>query len=141
MALGATPESQVETSDVLAQEAQTVQRVCGTKCHNVELFATARMSYEAWHETVQKMLDRGADASEADLLDIMDYLHQTQTIIDVNSADADELVFVLNVSASQAQAIIARRAQRKFTDLADLQSVAGLDSASLDRRADLLVYQ
>jgi DNA uptake protein ComE-like DNA-binding protein len=137
----AAPPAEGEYAALLAQEAQSLQAVCGTKCHKLELFANARMSYDAWHETVQKMIDRGANATEDQLLDIMDYLHQTRTLIDVNAADAEELQIVLNVSPSQAQALVERRSRRKFSDLRDLKSVAGLDSAALDAKADLLVYQ
>ncbi len=127
---------------LLAQEGESLTQVCGTKCHQINMVLDQPpRSYDAWHDTVQKMLDRGAVASDEQLLDIMDYLHQTLTKIDVNGVDADELQIVLNVSDTQATAILARRALRKFVDLADLKSVAGLDSAALDAKAKFVVFQ
>jgi DNA uptake protein ComE-like DNA-binding protein len=87
------------------------------------------------------MVDLGADGTDEQFDDIMDYLHRTMTTIDVNHADADELEIVLDVPASVAEKIIARRTQRKFTDLADLKSVPGIGAASLDAKARLLFFQ
>jgi competence protein ComEA len=147
LASAAVPEASAPASSdaanaaLLAQEQQSLQAVCGSKCHRLELFATARKSYQDWHETVQKMVDRGADGSDDQFLDIMDYLYRTQTIIDVNAAAAEDLGIVLGVSPAQAQAIVARRAKKKFSSLEDLKSVSGLDAAKLDAKAGLLVFQ
>jgi competence protein ComEA len=126
---------------LLAHEQRSLQDVCGSKCHRVELFATARKSYEDWHETVQKMVDRGAIGTDEQFADIMDYLFRTQTLIDVNSADVQDLQIVLNISPAVAGAVVARRTRKKFTSLQDLKSVGGLDAAALDAKADLLVFR
>jgi competence protein ComEA len=97
-------------------------------------------SYDDWHQTVQEMVDRGATGTDQQFEDIMDYLHRTLTTIDVNNADADELAIVLGVSDKVAQAIIARRAKRKFTGLADLESVPGTDAGALKAKARLIYF-
>jgi len=102
---------------------------------------TARKSYEDWHETVQKMVDRGAIGTDEQFAEIMDYLFRTQTLIDVNSADVQDLQIVLNTSAAVAGAVVARRTRKKFTSLHDLKSVGGIDAAALDAKADLLVFR
>jgi DNA uptake protein ComE-like DNA-binding protein len=99
------------------------------------------MSYDAWHDTVQKMIDRGAVGTDEQLEDIMDYLHRTMTTINVNAADVDELAIVLDVSDSVARTIVTRRGKRKFTDLADLKSVQGIDASALDARARLIFFR
>jgi DNA uptake protein ComE-like DNA-binding protein len=71
----------------------------------------------------------------------MDYLFRTQTLIDVNSADVQDLQIVLNISPAVAGAVVARRTRKKFTSLQDLKSVGGLDAAALDAKADLLVFR
>jgi DNA uptake protein ComE-like DNA-binding protein len=48
---------------------------------------------------------------------------------------------VLNVSATTAQAIIARRSTQKFTGLADLKSVSGVDASALDAKARLIFFK
>ena len=99
------------------------------------------MSYDTWHDTVQTMVDRGASGTDEQFADIMDYLHRTMTTIDVNTADADELQIVLNVPKTAAQAIIARRSTQKFTGLADLKSVPGVDASTVNAKARLIFFK
>ena len=87
------------------------------------------------------MLDRGAQASDDQLLDIMDYLFRTQTMIDVNKGPAEDLEIILNISPEQAQAIVARREIRKIVSLDDLKSVGGLEGAAVEAKAGVLVFQ
>jgi competence protein ComEA len=124
----------------LAREARSVQAVCA-KCHNLQIVMDTPMSYDAWHDTVQTMVDRGASGTDEQFEDIMDYLHRTMTTINVNAADADELEIVLNLPKPAAKAIIARRSTRKFTDLADLKSVAGVDASTVDAKARLIFFK
>lgn len=123
----------------LAQEYHSVQMVC-TQCHVLELVQDTPRSYDDWHQTVQEMVDRGATGTDQQFEDIMDYLHRTLTTIDVNNADADELGIVLGVSGKVAQAIVRRRARRKFTGLADLESVPGTSAAALKAKARLIYF-
>jgi len=97
-------------------------------------------SYDAWQETMQKMVDLGAKGTDQQYDDIMDFLHRTITTIDVNSADAEELEIVLETSATTAQAIIARRETKKFTGLPDLKTIPGIDAATVDSKARLLFF-
>ena len=136
----ANPVRAAPPADPLGQERASVQAVCA-KCHNLQIVMDTPMSYDAWHDTVQKMIDRGADASDQQLDDIMDYLHRTMTTIDVNSADTDELSIVLDAPDPVVKAVIARRKTRKFTGLDDLKTVSGIDAAKLDARARLLFFQ
>jgi competence protein ComEA len=129
-----------EQDPSLAQEGVSLQAVCG-KCHGLQIVMDTPMSYDAWHDTVQKMIDRGAVGTDEQLEDIMDYLHRTMTTINVNAADVDELAIVLDVSDSVARTIVTRRGKRKFTDLADLKSVQGIDASALDARARLIFFR
>ena len=124
----------------LAQEGQSLKAVCA-RCHNLQLVMDTPRSYDAWRETVQAMVDRGATGTDDQFDDIMDFLQRTMTTIDVNAADADELQMVLNVPQSVAQAIVARRITRKFVGLADLKSVPGVDSSTVDAKARLIFFK
>ena len=134
----ALPAAEQEPS--LAQEGVSLQAVCG-KCHNLQIVMDTPMSYDAWHDTVQKMIDRGAVATDEQLEDIMDYLHRTMTMINVNTADVDEIAIVLDVSDTVARAIVTRRGKHEFTDLADLKSVPGIDASAMDARARLIFFR
>jgi competence protein ComEA len=124
----------------LAREDQALKAVCA-KCHNLQVVMDTPRSYDDWHDTVQQMVDRGASGTDEQFDDIMDYLHRTITTINVNTALADELEIVLNVSPTTAQAIIARRSTQKFTGLADLKSVSGVDASALDAKARLIFFE
>jgi helix-hairpin-helix protein len=136
------PQSPGQISDQssdLAREEQSLKAVCA-HCHNLQMVMSTPRSYDAWHDTVQKMVDHGAKGTDDQLDDIMDYLHRTVTTIDVNSADEDELEIVLNVSESTAQAIFARRKARKFTGPADLKAIPGVDAATVDSKARMIFF-
>jgi len=124
----------------LSEEGVSLQAVCG-KCHKLQIVMDTPMSYDAWHDTVQKMIDRGAVGTDEQLEDIMDYLHRTMTTINVNTADVDELAIVLDVSDTVARAIVTRRDKQRFTDLADLKSVPGIDASAMDARARLIFFR
>jgi competence protein ComEA len=124
----------------LTREAQSLKAVCA-RCHNLQIVMDTPMSYDAWHDTVQTMVDRGASGTDEQFEDIMDYLHRTMTTINVNAADADELKIVLNLPEPVAKAIIARRSTRKFTGLADLKSVEGVDASTVDAKARLIFFK
>jgi competence protein ComEA len=132
--------SAADQAPVLAREQRSLEIVCG-KCHSLELVMDTPMGYDNWHDTVQKMVDQGADGTDDQFDDVMDYLHRTMTTIDVNHAEVGELEIVLDVPEAVATAIIARRAARKFADLADLKSVPGVDGPTLDGKARLIFFQ
>ena len=124
----------------LAREGRSLKAVCA-KCHNLQIVMDTPMSYDAWHDTVQKMMDQGATGTDQQFADVMDYLHRTMTTINVNTADADELQTVLDVPEAAAQAIIARRSTQKLASLADLKSVPGVDASAVDAKARLIFFR
>jgi competence protein ComEA len=137
-AAGAPAPAAAQASD-LAREAESLKAVCG-RCHTLQMVTSTPRSYDAWHDTVQKMVDRGAKGTDDQYDDLMDYLHRTVSTIDVNTADADELEIVLNVSEATAQAIMTRRNVKRFSGLADLKSVPSVDAATLDAKARMIFF-
>lgn len=98
--------------------------------------------FETWHDTVQKMIDRGAQGTPEEFESVMDYLFANMTTIDVNHGDMEELTTVLHASQADAQAIMARRAVHPFKDLSELESaVPGLDKALLDSKKRMIFFQ
>jgi hypothetical protein len=124
----------------LARESRSLKAVCA-RCHNLQIVMDTPMSYDAWHDTVQNMMDRGATGTSQQFGDVMDYLHRTMTTIDVNTAEANELQIVLHVPEATAQAILARRSTQKFTSLADLESVPGVDASAVEAKARLIFFK
>lgn len=120
-------------------EMASLTAVCSS-CHNLEVVLGAHMSYGAWHDTVQTMLDRGAKATDEQLDDVMSYLHSNLTTINVNEAEAEELAIVLDVPDVVANAIVARRRSRRFENIQDLSSVPGINRAALEKKSKLLFF-
>lgn len=136
----ARPAERSVESPQLVREQKSLQAVCG-KCHDLQIVLNTPRSLDDWRDTMQKMVDRGASGTDDQYDDILDYLHRTMTTIDVNSADVHELATVLELPGPAAKLIIARRAVRKFVDLNDLKSIAGVDAAIVDARAKLIYFQ
>jgi competence protein ComEA len=124
----------------LAREGRSLKAVCA-RCHNLQIVMDTPMSYDAWHDTVQKMMDQGATGTDQQFDDVMDYLHRTMTTINVNTADADELQMVLDVPETVAQAIVNRRSTQKFASLADLKSIPGVNASAVDAKARLIFFK
>lgn len=54
-----------------------VDKTCGTGCHSVEVVTSQRKNAADWNAVVQNMVARGAQASDADVKAIVDYLGKT----------------------------------------------------------------
>ena len=54
-----------------------VEKTCGTGCHSVEVVTSQRMNQAEWNAVVENMVARGAQASDAEVEVIVDYLTKT----------------------------------------------------------------
>jgi glucose dehydrogenase len=54
-----------------------VEKTCGTGCHSMEVVTSQRMNQAEWNAVVQGMVARGAQASDAEVQAIVDYLAKT----------------------------------------------------------------
>jgi hypothetical protein len=54
-----------------------VEKTCGTGCHSVEVVTSQRMNERDWNAMVQSMVARGAQASDAEVKVIVEYLAKT----------------------------------------------------------------
>jgi hypothetical protein len=121
-------------------QAATV-KVC-SGCHTMQIVMDTPKDIDAWHDTVQSMLDRGAQATPEELDLVMQFLFANMTTIDVNHADSESLMTVLHAPQSAADAIEARRAAQPFRDLGDLENaVPGLDRALLNSKKRMIFFQ
>ena len=108
----------------------------------MQLVTDTPRDYDAWHDTVQKMIDRGARGTPEEFDLVMDFLFLNMTPVDVNHADAESLMAILHTSQETAQAIIARRSARPFKDLAELEkAVPGLDRTFLEGKKRMIFFQ
>ena len=94
-----------------------------------------------WDAQVTQMAMRGAPGTETDFTLAKKYLTRYYGVIHVNAATAEELSAVLGLSSKTAAAVVEyRKANGKFTDLASLLKVEGVDKAKLEENADALRF-
>jgi mono/diheme cytochrome c family protein len=67
------PKKTSETPLPDGKGKETTQRVC-TKCHGTDQFSHLRQSKEKWSGTIDKMISKGLEASDADLDEVTEYL-------------------------------------------------------------------
>ena len=119
---------------------QTIERVC-VACHPFENIIKTRRTLPEWNEQVTQMAMRGAPGTDTDFTFVKKYLARYYGVVRVNSATAEELSAVLGLSSKTAAAVVEyRKANGKFTDLASLTKVEGVDKAKLEENADALRF-
>ena len=72
---------------------------------------------------------------------VMYVLMQTLTRININTAPADQLPLVLDISDATVQAVVKYRARHgNFKTLDDLKKVPGIDAAKLEARRNRVAF-
>jgi len=118
-----------------------LERTC-TNCHSLAGVQSQHNGREQWTSIVDDMVSRGAEASDAELQQIIDYLVKTQgKPVNVNKAAAGELAGVLEIPADTASAIVAYREKNgDFKTFDDLCKVPGIDSKDLENKKGRLDF-
>ena len=109
-----------------------VDAVCG-RCHGAAQFMDKPRSWERWNDVFNQMTRIGASGTDSQLEQVTTYFLDNLTTLGINTANSEELAWVLNVSQDVAQDIITRRNQKPFKSLAQLGGVPGVDRARLER--------
>jgi competence protein ComEA len=113
--------------------------VCGA-CHTVSMVSDMRSESE-WVETVEYMVSLGAKGSDEQMEAVMRFLRRTLTKVNVNTATAEQLPLVLDISEAAALAVVKYRGEHgNFKTLDDLKKVPGIDAAKLEARKARLVF-
>lgn len=87
------------------------------------------------------MVTRGAKGTDEQFATLMDYLVSHVGRVNVNRAPADELVAVLDITATDARAIVDyRKAHGPFADIDALMAVPGIETARLHARLDAISF-
>ncbi|HVT92152.1 MAG TPA: helix-hairpin-helix domain-containing protein [Bryobacteraceae bacterium] len=122
----------------------TVQ-LCG-KCHSPEQAASLRQDRDAWTETIAKMVSMGAQGSDEQFSEILDYLSknfgpEAPAPINVNKAGAVELESILLLTKTEAAAVLQYRSEKgAFKTIEDLRSVPGLDYKKIEAKKSRITF-
>ena len=123
---------------------ETMQRICSS-CHGPEIVLGKRLTRDGWSQIVMNMIQRGAQGTDDEFADIVDYLTNTVSAeaakINVNKATSKELQTGLEISDKDADAILHyREANGDFKSIDDLKKVPGLDAAKIDAKKSKLAF-
>ena len=119
---------------------ETMVRICGG-CHGAEIVLGKRLDRDGWSQIVVNMIQRGAQGSDDEFADIVDYLTNTVSKINVNQATAQQLQSGLGLSEKEAAAILHYRDENgDFKTIDDLKKVPGVNAAKIDAKRSLLAF-
>jgi len=138
----APPPQQESAAATQADEknAATFTRVCST-CHDAARILSSRRTKDQWSEVIDKMVERGAQGTDDDYAEIMDYLVGQYGRINVNRGTAKDFVTVVKVSEKDAEAIVAfRTANGPFADFDGLVKVPDIHVEILKQNRDAITF-
>ncbi len=116
------------------------ERLCGT-CHEPERSTSSRRTRDQWLQTVNSMVARGAEGTDAELMEVVEYLTREYGRVNMNLATAQEIAAVLGLTATESGAIVQYRRERgSFEDAAGVARVPGVDAQKLAARRDAMVF-
>jgi competence protein ComEA len=120
---------------------EVLLKACGG-CHPAEKVIAELKTKDDWNNTLFDMAANGAEASDEEYAQILEYLDKNFSAIQVNKASAEELAAKLDVPQDVAAGIIRYRDQNggKIASLDELKKVPQLDAAKVDARKDRLRF-
>ncbi len=125
----------------------TLKKVC-TQCHDIDSIPRLRYTRSDWANLVFSMKDMGADATGAELDQIIDYLTKNFGKGDdavkktnVNSASAKEIEAALGFTTKESEAIVLYRMKNgNYKDLDTMKKVEGVDAAKVQSAKDKIEF-
>lgn len=115
-------------------------KVC-SDCHGPESAVAQLKTRDEWTKTLDEMAANGAQGTDEEWNQILEYLDKNYSLILVNKADAKQLANTLDVNAAAAEAIVKYRDEHgRISAIDELKKVPGLDAATLDARKDRFVF-
>ena len=132
----------IKTASVLDDnpaDSVAVQQVC-TACHSSSQFLGTPRSSSRWEDLFGQMARQGAHPTDAQVDQIVRYFQRNLTVVNVNTSPMEELGPTLQTGDETTTAIVMRRAQKKFTGIADLAAIPGVNRSVLELLKDRLQF-
>lgn len=120
-------------------DAEAVRDVC-TACHSSSQFLGTPRSSTRWEQLFGQMAQQGAQPNDEQVDRIVRYFQRNLMVVNVNSSPDEELGPTLQTTPEVTAAITLRRRLHKFTGIADLATVPGVDRAVLVGLKDRLQF-
>jgi hypothetical protein len=124
-----------------------VERAC-TTCHELTIGSEQRMDRKRWTALVEDMVNRGAELSEDELAEVVEYLtanfgpaKNDAPKVNVNQTGAEQLIRELGLAERDAETVVRfRDAHGPYKDFSSLKKVPDLDQAKIDALRDRLTF-
>jgi len=120
-------------------DAQAVRDIC-TACHSSSQFLGTPRSSSRWEQLFGQMAQQGARPNDEQVDRIVRYFQRNLMVVNVNTSPDEELGPTLQTSPETTAAITLRRVQRKFTGIADLAGIPGVNRSVLEKLKDRLQF-
>jgi quinate dehydrogenase (quinone) len=118
----------------------SVVKMC-SGCHGLPTAISRRRTRAEWQGMVEAMAGLGAPGDAADISGTVEYLAWRFGRVNVNMASAQELQRVVELSATDAAAIVEYRTHNApLASADDFRRVPGLDAAHIQKRMDRIVF-
>ena len=115
-------------------------KVC-SDCHGPESAVAQFKTREEWSKTLDEMAANGAQATDEEWNQILEYVDKNYSLILVNKSDPKRLANQLDVAESAAEAIVKYRDEHgRIASLDDLKTIPTLDAAKLEAMKDRFVF-
>jgi hypothetical protein len=120
-------------------DSVAVRDVC-TACHSSSQFLGTPRSSSRWEQVFGQMAQQGARPTEEQIDRIERYFQRNLIVVNVNTSPDEELGPTLQTTPEVTAAITLRRRLQKFTGIADLATIPGVDRSVLERLKDRLQF-
>ena len=120
-------------------------KICGA-CHAADVVAQYHQNTQGWTDTISKMIEQGAEGTDAQFNTILAYLVKNfgtpaDAQINVNKAAAAELEKQLELTSKEAAAIVQYRTDNgNFKEVGDFKKVPDLDYKKIEAKKDRIVF-
>jgi competence protein ComEA len=110
-------------------------------CHGPESAIAQFKTRDEWNKTLDDMATNGAQGTDEEWNQVLDYVDKYFSLILVNKADAKRLAVTLDVPQEIAEAVVKYRSEHgRIGSIDELKNVAGLDAAKVEARKDRFVF-
>jgi DNA uptake protein ComE-like DNA-binding protein len=124
-----------------AEGKKAFENVC-SQCHELSLSTGRRSTHDEWMALVQRMAEKGANASDAEYFAIVDYLTKNYgpARLNVNQAMAVDLAPFFAITQADAEEIVKyRKANGDFKSVDDLLK-SGADRKKIEAKKDSIEF-